>query len=109
MSGAFDAKVALVTGSSRGIGLGMARLLADRGAKVVINSRSQGRLDNVAAELRARGADVVSAAGDVGDPEAVDRIVSHAVDSFGRIDILVNNAALANPTAHLLDLDARRW
>jgi NAD(P)-dependent dehydrogenase (short-subunit alcohol dehydrogenase family) len=94
-------RVALVTGSSSGIGAACARGLADAGARVVVNSRSsaqQGRA--VAAEI---GGDYLQA--DVSDPVAARALIDQVVDRHGRLDVLVNNAATTEMIPHH-DLDA---
>ncbi|MFO1141684.1 MAG: glucose 1-dehydrogenase [Amaricoccus sp.] len=88
-------RVALVTGSARGIGLAVARGLAGAGARVVLNGRDAGRLAFVAKELEAAGAsDPAFAAFDVTDPEAVRAGVSQIERDVGPIAILVNNAGM---------------
>jgi 3-oxoacyl-[acyl-carrier protein] reductase len=85
-------KRALVTGSSSGIGTGIARLLAEEGALVVVHGRNGERLAKVASDLEAKGATVVSVLGDLATDEGADHVASVATDAFGGIDILVNNA-----------------
>ena len=89
-------KVAIVTGASKGIGEGIARILADFGAKVVISSRKQNELDELAADMRASGADVTPIAAHMGDLAQVHNLLQKTVEVYGGVDILVNNAA-ANP------------
>ncbi len=85
-------KRALVTGSSSGIGVGIARLLADEGALVVVTGRNEERTAKVASDLSERGATVVSALGDLSTDEGADHVASVALEAFGGIDILINNA-----------------
>ena len=87
-------KVALVTGGTRGIGLAVARLLADDGASVVVSGRDPGRLESAAKELEALGASVLAVAADAAKREDADRLVEAARERFGRIDVLVNNAGI---------------
>ncbi len=89
-------KVAIVTGASKGIGLSIARGLAEYGAKVVISSRSQESLNVVAKELSVDGLKVFPFACHVGDENQRKDLVKKTIDIYGRIDILVNNAAI-NP------------
>lgn len=89
-------KVALVTGSSRGIGRAIAEAFADAGAKVVISSRRQDACDRVARTLRARGAEAVAIACNVSDRGAAEALAGEAEERLGPIDVLVGNAA-ANP------------
>lgn len=85
-------KVALITGGSSGIGAETARVFAKQGAKVAIFARGQAKMDRVAAELKALGADCLTIAGDVTKSEDCSAAVERVVAVFGRIDVLVNNA-----------------
>jgi 3-oxoacyl-[acyl-carrier protein] reductase len=87
-----EGKRALVTGSSSGIGAGIARLLAEEGALVVVHGRNEERLAKVASGLAATGASVVAARGDLATDEGARYVASVAAEAFGGIDILVNNA-----------------
>jgi 3-oxoacyl-[acyl-carrier protein] reductase len=87
-------RVAMVTGGTRGIGLAIARLLADDGASVVVSGRDPGRLESAAKELEALGASVLAVAADAAKREDADRLVEAARERFGRIDVLVNNAGI---------------
>lgn len=91
-------KVAIVTGSSRGIGKASAEALADQGAKVVISSRKQDACDAVAAEINAKHGDgtAIAIAASISDKAALQSLVDETRQAFGRIDILVCNAA-SNP------------
>jgi len=85
-------KAAIVTGAGRGIGRGIAVELAREGAKVVVASRSQGSIDRTVKEITDEGNVAVGALCDVGDHDHIKRTVAEAVERFGRLDILVNNA-----------------
>ena len=85
-------KVAIITGGTQGIGRATAEQLAAEGACVVIVARGQARLDEVASAIRASGGKVHPVAADVAQPDAASRIVSAAIQAFGAIDILINNA-----------------
>jgi 3-oxoacyl-[acyl-carrier protein] reductase len=87
-----DGKIALVTGSSTGIGLAVARRLGHLGAKVVVNSRSDERAQKTATMLQGEGITVSAAGGDVSKPDSVARVFERVVADHGTIDILVNNA-----------------
>ncbi len=85
-------QVAIITGSGRGIGAAAARLFAREGAKVVVNDLNPEPAEAVVAEIRAAGGEAIAVPGDVTDPEFPDRIVRTAVETFGKLNILVNNA-----------------
>ena len=85
-------KVALVTGSSSGIGRAIALCLAEEGASVVVTGREEARVSSVAKEVKAKGVDVLSVLVDITVVEDLDRLVKATVDRFGRLDILVNSA-----------------
>ena len=89
-----DGRLALVTGSSAGIGLGLARALGQAGAAVVLNGRDAVRLEQAAGALRAEGLQVHARAFDVSQPEAVQAAVDEIESAVGAIDILVNNAGM---------------
>jgi 3-oxoacyl-[acyl-carrier protein] reductase len=85
-------RVAVVTGSSRGIGKAIASSLADEGARLVINARGAEALQAVADDLTARGADVLAIAADVTTAEGCQQVFDRTLDRFGQVDVLVNNA-----------------
>ncbi|MEG0858138.1 MAG: SDR family oxidoreductase [Pseudomonas sp.] len=87
-----EGKVALVTGSGRGIGRSVALKLAGDGARVVVNDLDAGPAEEVVAEIRAAGGEAVACVGSVTAVDFAERFVKTAVDSFGGIDIIVNNA-----------------
>ena len=89
-------KVAIVTGSSKGIGHSIAQGLAEHGAKVVISSRKQEAVDEVAASFKSMGLEAVGIACHIGDEEQRKGLVEKTMKAYGRVDILVNNAAI-NP------------
>jgi NAD(P)-dependent dehydrogenase (short-subunit alcohol dehydrogenase family) len=95
--GLFDlsGRVAVVTGSTRGLGLAIARAFASAGADLVIASRKQPACNAVAAELEAAGRRALACACHVGRWADVDRLVDVAYEAFGRVDVLVNNAGIA--------------
>jgi NAD(P)-dependent dehydrogenase (short-subunit alcohol dehydrogenase family) len=101
-----DGQVALVTGASKGIGKAIATTLAEAGAKVVLSSRKQDALEEAAAGID--GETSVFAA-NAGDPEAAAACVAHTVDTFGRVDILVNNAATNPYMGRPIDIDLPRY
>lgn len=85
-------KVALVAASSQGLGRSIALAFAREGARVVMCGRDQSTIDAAADEARQSGADVLAVAADLTSPEDIERLVQQAIDSFGRIDILITNA-----------------
>ncbi|WP_434352564.1 SDR family oxidoreductase [Psychrobacter sp. HD31] len=98
-------KVALVTGASRGIGESIARLLATKGAHVIVSSRKIDACQAVADSIVAEGGSASAFACHIGEMSQIDAIFAHIKNEFGKIDILVNNAA-ANPYfGHILDTD----
>jgi NAD(P)-dependent dehydrogenase (short-subunit alcohol dehydrogenase family) len=103
-------RTALITGASRGIGKATAMALAAEGCNVVLSSRKQEALDEVAAEIRAAhpGAGVLPKAAHVGDEDAARACVQAAVEEFGGVDVLVNNAATSPYFGPMVDLDAAR-
>lgn len=101
-------KVILITGASSGIGEAIARELAARGARVLMGARRTERLDAIADDLRRNGADVATAPLDVTDRGAVQRFAQTALDRWGRIDVLVNNAGIM-PLSPLSALNTGEW
>jgi len=86
-------KVAIVTGSSRGIGREIALRLAREGMKIVINSRTPDDVEATTAELKAFGADVIGVPADQGQSEEIDRLFDATLSAFGTVHLVVNNAA----------------
>ena len=104
MTKILENKVAVITGSTRGLGLGIAQAYAAEGAAVVVAGRSQATVDAAVAGLRAGGARAAGLACDVGQLEQVKALGAFAAESFGGIDIWVNNAGLSSvygPTAEI--------
>jgi len=92
----FRDQVVVVTGASSGIGRAAALAFAKEGAKTVLLSRSREKLDAVAKEIRALGQDVFVAPADVASKEEVDAAIAEALEHYGRIDVLFNNAGKSN-------------
>jgi NADP-dependent 3-hydroxy acid dehydrogenase YdfG len=101
-------KVVAITGASSGIGEATARLLAERGAAVVLGARRADRLDKLAEEIRESGGRAVAVATDVTRPEDLRRLVDRAVTQFGRLDVLVSNAGISK-IGPVADLDVSGW
>lgn len=98
-------KVAIITGSTRGIGKAIAETMAHYGASVVITGRKQEACDAVANEIKAAGGKALGVATDVTSAEARDNLVAKTVAEFGRIDILVNNAGLGGEPVKMIEMD----
>ena len=104
MKDVLENKVAVITGGSRGLGLAIAQTYARAGAKVVIASRSARSVDLAVDSLRKEGYPATGMACDVADMAQVEALAGHAIQTFGRIDIWVNNAGISapyGPTAHI--------
>lgn len=104
-----ERKVALVTGSSRGIGKKIAIGLAKRGYDIVINyARSRSKAEETAEEIRALGREVLTVKANVGKPEKIKEMFAEIDEKFGRLDILVNNAA-SGVLRPLMELEESHW
>jgi NAD(P)-dependent dehydrogenase (short-subunit alcohol dehydrogenase family) len=102
-------KVAIITGASRGLGRALALAFAEQGANLVISARSAESLDPVAEEARESGAEVLAIPADVSRGAHVENLVGAAVDEFGRIDVLVNNAGLLGPRVPIVEYPEDEW
>ncbi len=102
-------KVAVITGASRGIGESIARTYAAAGAAVVLGSRKQESLDEVASAIRTQGGQALALATHTGDNEAVQTLIQAATDEFGGVDILVNNAATNPHFGPILTAEESHW
>jgi 3-oxoacyl-[acyl-carrier protein] reductase len=96
-------KVMLLTGGSRGIGKAIALTLAEEGCNMTVCARGKEALDAAAERIRAKGVEVLAVQADVSKPEDNGKLVSRALEKFGRIDILVNNAG-TGPLTDLMEL-----
>ncbi|HZU77832.1 MAG TPA: SDR family NAD(P)-dependent oxidoreductase [Dehalococcoidia bacterium] len=103
MAGRLEGKVAIVTGSGRGIGRGIAKLMASEGARVIVNDpgvnvdgtgHDGGPADEVVGEIKKAGGEATADYTAVGTLEAGEQLIRHALDAYGRLDILVNNAGI---------------
>ena len=103
--GKLTGKTAIVTGGGQGVGLGIARAFAEAGASLVLTGRDEAKLAGVTGDLEALGAKVAICAGDVRQRPDAERAVQIAVERFGQLDILVNNAQSSNPGTPFEDMD----
>ena len=102
-------RIAVVTGSTRGIGRAIVEGLSAAGASVVVSSRKQDRCDEVAAQLRAAGGKAVGIACHVGEWEAIPDFVDAVVNQYGRIDVLFNNAGINPPVQDINAVSIKLW
>lgn len=107
--GRVEGKVALVTGGARGIGRAICQLLARESAKVVIADIQAGPGAELAASLRASGASATSFALDVGDEDGWRAVITHTLETFGALDVLINNAAIAVPNGDIEQQTLEQW
>jgi len=97
-------RVAIVTGSSRGLGLASARGLAEHGAHVVISGRKAEACETAAAQIRAAGGEAIAVPCNIGRKEELQRLVDRTIEQWGRVDIVMANAAIHPWTGSVLDL-----
>ncbi len=103
-----EGKVVVITGASSGLGESTARYLAEKGASVVLGARRLEKLDAIATDIRSKGGKVEVLATDVAKVDEVKSLVNKAVDTFGRIDVLLNNAGIM-PLAPMSALKVEEW
>ncbi len=104
-----EGKVALITGASRGLGRALALAYAREGAKLVLNSRSEGSLQPVVEEAEDAGAEALAVPADVASSADVQGLVEAAVGRFGKVDVLVNNAGLLGPRVKIEEYPEEEW
>jgi len=104
-----EGRIATINGASRGIGEYIARAFAERGATVVLSSRKQEALDELAASIEADGGKAVGIACHTGDPEQVEALFERVRADFGNLDIHVNNAAINPYFGPVIDTPIRAW
>ncbi len=100
----FEEQVAVVTGAAQGIGFGIASRLGSEGARVLVVDQDEEGAQQAAAKLAEKGVDSRITAGDVGDPDTSTRSLDTALDAWGRVDVLVNNAGVAGTAAPIWEL-----
>ena len=107
--GRLDSKVALVTGASSGMGYEIAKLFAKEGASVVVIARRKERLADLIAQIEVDGGKAVAVAGDVTNEEDVQNAVKTAVQEFGKLDVVINNAGILDKMKPVTELDDDLW
>jgi NADP-dependent 3-hydroxy acid dehydrogenase YdfG len=108
MSSNIEQKVVVITGASSGLGEAAARRLADDDARVVLGARRTDRIETLAAEITGKGGEALAVTTDVTDRAQVERLVDAAVETYGRIDVILNNAGVM-PLAPLERLKFDEW
>jgi NAD(P)-dependent dehydrogenase (short-subunit alcohol dehydrogenase family) len=104
-----EGKVAMITGASQGLGRALALAFAREGAQVVINARSEESICPVAEEAGSLGAEVLALAADVSRSADVERLVGAAMERFGHVDVLVNNAGVLGPRVPMEEYPEDEW
>ncbi len=102
-------KVALITGASSGIGRATAEAFAAKGARIVAAARRQEELDSLVAAIESRGGKATAIATDVSSPQDVQRMVDHAIATYGRLDYAINNAAIEGVFCPITELADEAW
>jgi NAD(P)-dependent dehydrogenase (short-subunit alcohol dehydrogenase family) len=104
----FKDRTAIVTGGSKGLGRTISGRLAAEGAEVLVTGRNEDDLKRAVAELEADGASAWSLTGDVADPVVCEGLVEAALERWGRVDVLINNAGVFDE-APFLEIDPKKW
>ncbi|WP_447976599.1 SDR family NAD(P)-dependent oxidoreductase [Candidatus Nitrospira bockiana] len=109
MPGVLASKVVLITGGSRGIGRATAEAAASAGARVAICARHQTDVDEVVAHIRDHGGEAIGRSADIGRPDGAQSAVRLAVEKYGSLDVLVNNAGILGPRVSLVEYPIEAW
>ncbi len=103
-------KTIIITGASRGLGAAAAKIMAEMGANLVLNARSEDMLEQVAAEINeSTGGSALPLAGDISEEAVCEMLVAAAIDQYGQIDAIVNNAGVIAPITPISDSDIPTW
>jgi 3-oxoacyl-[acyl-carrier protein] reductase len=102
-------QVVVITGAGKGIGRAIAERFSNEGAKVVVNDIDEERVNEVVTKINSDGGDSIGVAADVADSSHVKRIFDSALESFGTVDVLVNNAGIVSPMLHFFEADEAWW
>lgn len=101
-----EIKTIVITGSTRGIGFGLAKQFLERGHQVVLNGRNESQVIEVVKELQTQGSDLIGVSGDVGDETTFQNIIDQAIAQFGKIDIWINNAGIPQSQQYFHELES---
>jgi NAD(P)-dependent dehydrogenase (short-subunit alcohol dehydrogenase family) len=104
-----EQKVVIITGASRGLGAATAHWLARKSCRLVLNARNQETLESVAQQCQKLGGEAVCVAGDVSDLKVCEAIVQAGTQRWGRLDAIVNNAAVIDPIGNYTQVDLEAW
>jgi 3-oxoacyl-[acyl-carrier protein] reductase len=104
-----DRPVVLLTGATGGLGTAIATTLAAQGARLVLTARTAQAVENLAEEVRALGSEALALPADITDPPAASAVARRAVDAFGRIDALIDNAGMEGPVGPFWDVGLDEW
>ena len=105
----FTEKIVIVTGAAKGIGQAIAETFASAGARVAVNDVNAAAAQDVVDGIVTSGGTALACVADVSDKAQVDQMFDTVIEQFGRVDVLVNNAALVKPTLHFLEADEAWW